>query len=260
MASVVVEKNHAIAQITLNRPDILNTFNQDMASELERATQDVAEDPNIRAVVLKGAGDHFMAGGDIGFFYQHLETMPAGVSDIINQLAASVRHLQQMPKPVLACVQGSVAGAGVSLMLACDLVLAAEQTVFTLAYTGIGTSPDGGASYFLPRLVGQKKALELMLLSDRFDAKQAQAWGLINWQVPAAEIATTAQSIVTRLAQGPTKAYAECKKLSQASWDNTLEQQFDAENVAFTAMTTTEDFKSGVTAFIKKQKPEFVGE
>jgi len=171
--TVLLNKDNAVATITFNRPDAMNAFNHEMADEFQNIIQEVKSDPTIRAIQLSGAGDLFMAGGDIEFFYKNLEQMPAGVKEIINQVNQTITAIREMEKPVLACVHGAVAGIGISFMLACDLVIAAEDTKFTLAYSGIGTSPDGGASYNLPRLVGSKKAMELLLLSERFDAQTA---------------------------------------------------------------------------------------
>src|SRR5688572_29342473 len=132
----------AVATITLNRPDAMNSFNRQMGEELESITDSVRHDPAIRAVVLNGGGNLFMAGGDIRFFYEQLDTMPAGVRKIVRILNATIINLKEMPKPVLASVHGSVAGVGMSLMLACDLVIAAADTKFTMAYSGLGISPD----------------------------------------------------------------------------------------------------------------------
>lgn len=251
-------KDH-IATITFNRPIAMNTFNNAMGEELESLTEFVKNDPTIKAVILNGSGDLFMAGGDIRFFSEKLETMPAGVMKIVRTLNASIMNLMQMPKPVLASVHGSVAGVGVSLMMACDLAIAAENTKFTLAYSGIGITPDGGASYNLPRLVGTKKAMEWMLLSDIFDADTALNFGLINWKVPANKLVDETQKIISRFAKGPTQAYARSKLLINESWQNSLETQLEKEGRAFEACSTTQDFKVGITSFLKKQKPEFIG-
>jgi 2-(1,2-epoxy-1,2-dihydrophenyl)acetyl-CoA isomerase len=200
-----------------------------------------------------------MAGGDIHFFYDQLDTMPAGVKKIVRTLNASIINLMRMPKPVLASVHGSVAGVGVSLMMACDLVIAADNTKFTLAYSGIGITPDGGASFNLPRLVGAKKAMEWILLSDLFDAQTAQAHGLINWVVPQNKLADETQKILTRLANGTTQSFARAKSLVNETWQQSLETHLEHEAVAFEACSATADFRAGVTGFLKKTKPEFIG-
>lgn len=248
-----------IAAITFNRPAMMNAFDNVMADELEELTERLRADNSIRAVLLNGAGHLFMAGGDIKFFHDGLDKMPAGVMKIVRTLNTSIVNLMQMPKPVLASAHGSVAGVGVSLMLACDLVIAAENTKFTMAYSGIGISPDGGASYNLPRLVGSKKAMEWLLLSDIFDAQEAKTHGLINWIVPQEKLADETNKILKRLANGPTQSYIRIKQLVNETWQRSLEGQLEREGRAFEACSITSDFKSGVNGFLTKKRPEFVG-
>lgn len=251
--------NDAIATITFNRPTAMNSFNLQMANDLEALTDQIKLDSAVRAVILNGAGPLFMAGGDLRFFYEKLTTMPAGVSKMVRTLNASILNLMHMPKPVLASVHGSVAGAGVSLMLACDLIIAADNTKFTLAYSSIGTTPDGGASFNLPRLVGTKKAMEWLMLSDVFDAQTALAHGLINWLVTADQLAAETHRCASRLAHGPTQSYARIKQLVNSSWQNNLETHLEQEAKSFAASTATNDFKTGVTKFLEKAKPQFAG-
>lgn len=248
-----------IATISFNRPTAMNSFNQVMADELEAVTEEIRSNASIRAVLLNGAGSLFMAGGDIRFFYDKLESMPAGVMKIVRTLNTSIINLMQMPKPVLASVHGSVAGVGISLMLACDLVIAAENTKFTLAYSGIGITPDGGAAFNLPRLVGTKKAMEWILLSDLFDAQTALNFGLINWMVKPDNLTEETSNILQRLSNGPTQSYARTKKLVNENWQYSLETHLEKEAHAFEATSVTEDFKSGVSQFLKKKPVEFVG-
>ncbi|MHB1948004.1 MAG: enoyl-CoA hydratase/isomerase family protein [Gammaproteobacteria bacterium] len=257
--TLLFSKTDDIATITFNRPKAMNCFNRAMADELEVITEKVRADTSIRAVVLNGAGGLFMAGGDIHFFHDKIGEMPADVMKIVRTLNASILNLTQMPKPVLASVHGSVAGVGVSLMMACDLVIAAEETKFTLAYSGIGITPDGGASFNLPRLVGPKKALEWIFLSDVFDAKTALLHGLINWVVPAEKLIEETQRLIMRLAKGPTQSYARAKQLVNETWKYGLETQLEQEGRAFEACSVTADFKAGVSGFLEKRRPEFVG-
>lgn len=248
-----------IAHITFNRPNDMNSFNKTMADELESLTDQVRNNNSIRAVVLNGSGHLFMAGGDIRFFSNELNTMPAGVIKIVRTLNASIINLMHMPKPVIASVHGSVAGVGVSLMLACDLVIAAENTKFTLAYSGLGITPDGGASFTLPRLVGAKKAMEWLFFSDIFDVHTAEKYGLINWVVDNDQLEQQTMQIAKRLAKGPTQSYAHIKHLVNETWQNTLETQLENEGKSFESCSATADFKAGVTGFLQKKKPEFVG-
>lgn len=248
-----------IATITFNRPNMMNAFDNVMADELAALTEQVYLDQSIRAVILNGAGHLFMAGGDIKFFYDRLDKMPSGVMKIVRALNASIMNLTQMPKPVLASVHGSVAGVGVSLMLACDLVIAAENTKFTLAYSGIGISPDGGSSFHLPRLVGSKKAMEWLLFSDVFDAAEAKQHGLINWLVPQEKFEAETDRIAHRLAQGPTQSYSKIKKLVNHTWETSFASQLEEEGRAFEVCSATSDFKQGVGSFLMKKKVEFSG-
>lgn len=254
---LLIDKN--IATITLNRPEAMNSFNQNVAKDLLEVTTDVRNNKSIRAVILNGNGPCFMAGGDIRMFNEMMDSMPKGVDEMIDLLHRSIANLMNMPKPVLACVHGSVAGAGVSLMMACDLVIAADDTKFTLAYSGIGMSPDGGATYNLPRLVGNKKAMEWLLLSDMFDAQTAQTFGLINWSVSSSELAQQSQKIISKLVRGPSHSFAHIKRLVNATWDHSLEKQLAEEGKAFADCTVSADFRIGVESFLQKKRPEFAG-
>jgi len=248
-----------IATITLNRPQVMNALDAAMIVQLRAACERADRDESARAVVLRGAGPAFLAGGDVAFFHAHLPRMPALVREGGAELHHAILALRRAPKPVLASVHGVVAGAGVSLMAAADLAIAAEGTKFTLAYGRIGTSPDGGATCFLPRLVGARKALELMLLSDTFDAQTALRLGLVNWVTGAERLGSETEAIARRIALGPTLAFSETKRLVDESYDRALAAQLDAEVEAFARCAATRDFAEGVTAFVEKRKPNFEG-
>jgi 2-(1,2-epoxy-1,2-dihydrophenyl)acetyl-CoA isomerase len=193
-------------------------------------------------------------------FHANLTKMPALVREGAPELHRAILALRRAPKPVLASVHGAVAGAGVSVMAAADLAIAADGTKFTMAYSRLGTSPDGGATWSLPRLLGMRKALELILLSDAIDAREALGLGLVNWVVGAEQLAAETASIARRLAQGATAAFAEIKQLLNQSYDQTLAAQLNAEVEAFARCAGTRDFAEGVTAFVEKRKPLFKGE
>lgn len=248
-----------IATIAFNRQDAMNSFNKLMADELEEVTEQIAADNSVRAVLLKGAGKLFMAGGDLNFFYENLDSMPQGVMKIVRTLNASIINLMHMPKPILASVHGSVAGVGISLMMACDLVIAAEQTKFTMAYSKIGISPDGGATYNLPRIVGVRKAMEWLMLSELFDAQDALQHGLINWVVPLDKLEEETNSLLKKLVSSPTQSIAHVKRLVNQSWQLGLQSHLENEGRAFEFCASTEDFKKGVTAFLNKKGVEFSG-
>jgi len=264
--TVAVEVRDAVAWITLNRPQSLNALNRDLVAAMIAITTAIRADATIRAVVLRGAGDHFMAGGDIKFFHDRLDAEPDKTAirhefeGLLNDVHAVILNMRAMPQPILASVRGAVAGAGVSFMLACDLVLATEDAFFTLAYCHLGVSPDGGSTFALPRMVGLKRAFEITLLGDRFDAATAERWGLINKVVAETDLGAETDEIASRLASGPTHAHAHAKALLNASLERGLVEQLDAETAAFADCTTTDNFAEGVDAFINKRKPSFSGE
>lgn len=258
--TIMLSIENSVAIITFNRPEAMNCYNDVMAEEFAVITNQVRLNPTIRAVMLRGAGHLFMAGGDIHYFHRGLKQMPEPVMNIVSKLSISINNLMNMPKPVLAVVHGSVAGVGIGIMLAADLVIAAENTKFNLAYTGIGAAPDGGTTYALPRVVGTKKAMELILLSEIFDAKTALSYGMINWVVADDQLQKTAENILLRLVKGPTQSYAQAKLLLNQSWNNNLQAQLHAEGKAFEICSMSKDFASGVTGFLEKRRPEFVGE
>lgn len=258
--SVIYSVADGVATILLNRPAVMNALDAAMIAQLRAACERAEHDAAARAVVLRGAGPAFLAGGDVSFFRANLARMP----ELVRQGGAELHHailaLRRAPKPVLASVHGTVAGAGVSLMAAADVAVAAEGTKFMLAYSRIGASPDGGATYFLPRLVGSRKALELMLLSDAVDARDALRVGLVNWVVDAERLAAETEAMARRLAQGATLALAETKRLVNETYDQALAAQLNAEVEAFARCAATRDFAEGVTAFVEKRKPNFKGQ
>ncbi|MDH3288915.1 MAG: enoyl-CoA hydratase-related protein [Betaproteobacteria bacterium] len=258
--SVLYSVTEGVATITLNRPEVMNALDATMITALRYACEQAADDRAARAVVLQGAGTAFLAGGDIAMFHANLRRLPALVREGGSELRHAILALQRAPKPVLASVHGAVAGAGVSLMAAADLAIAAEGTRFTLAYSKIGASPDGGATYFLPRLVGYRKALELMLLAEVFDAQAALAVGLVNWITSPEALLAETERLAQRVAQGPTVAFSETKRLAQQGLDVTLAAQLEEEIEAFARCAGTGDFAEGVSAFVQKRKPQFKGE
>ncbi|MBX9631489.1 MAG: enoyl-CoA hydratase/isomerase family protein [Burkholderiales bacterium] len=256
---VLLRIDGGVATLSLNRPDVMNAMDGEMMIQLRAASELVARDPAIRVVVLRGEGPAFCAGGDVALFGQRLDDLPQLVLQMGREFHFALWALRRAPKPVLGVVHGTVAGAGFSLLCATDLAIAADDTRFTLAYTNIGTSPDGGSSHFLPRLVGYKRAMQLTLLPDMFDAAAARDYGLVNWTVPAAALAAEAAKIAGRLAKGPTVAYGEAKGLMNASLGRSMEAQMEEELFAFGRCAATADLREGVTAFVEKRKPAFRG-
>ena len=249
-----------VATITLNRPHVMNALDAGMIERLRSVCEQARDDAAVRVVVLRGNGPAFLAGGDVALFHANLPTLPEMVERLAGELHYAIIALRDAAKPVLASVHGAVAGAGVSLLAAADLAIAAADTKFTLAYSKIAASPDGGSTYFLPRIVGTRKTLELMMLSDTFDAAAALDLGLVNWVVPGAELAVETGKIVRRLVNGPTVAYGEGKALVNRTFERSLAAQLDAEAQAFARCARTRDLAEGVTAFVEKRSPRFRGE
>ncbi len=248
-----------VATIALNRPQVMNALDAGMITRLRAVCEQARDDRAVRVIVLRGNGPAFLAGGDVALFHANLPKLAEMVERLAGELHHAIIALRDAAKPVLASVHGAVAGAGVSLLAAADLAIAAAETQFTLAYSKIATSPDGGSTYFLPRIVGTRKALELMMLSDTFDADTALSLGLVNWVVPAADLAAATDRLVRRLVNGPTVAYGETKALVNRSFERPLAAQLDAEAQAFARCARTHDLAEGVTAFVQKRKPEFKG-
>lgn len=250
-----------VATITMNRPESLNALDTAMVEGLEAAFAAIAEDAGIRAVILTGAGDHFMAGGDIRLFKtindQPRETRGAQVRPIIQAVGRLVTRMRAMPQPVVASVHGACAGFGLSLANACDMTLAADDATFTLAYINIGTVPDGSGSFFLPRLVGPKRAAEIALLGGRFDAATAERWGLVNAVHPREALPAASGALAARLAAMPAQAVARTKALLNGALTNDLPAQLQAEEDAFAASTATGDWEEGIAAFLERRKPAF---
>lgn len=259
--AMLVSIAEGIATITFNRPKSLNALDLDMALALREAVLRVADDGTVRVVIIRGAGAHFMAGGDVKAFDGMLKTATrqADFERMVGALHDAVIRLRSLDQPVIVSVQGAVAGFGFSLMNACDLAVAADNAYFTLAYCHLGTTPDGGATWSLPRIVGLKQAMELALLGERFDVQRALQLGLVNRVVAAADLEAETLALARRLASGPGAAYARTKRLLIDSADRTLAEQLLAEQQNFVASTQTEDFAEGVHAFVDKQKPRFRG-
>jgi len=262
--TVLSARQGPIVAVTLNRPKSLNALDGEMLDALQDMFTRLEADLSVRAVVIRGAGDHFMAGGDIKFFHQSLDLPPEErrrrYELFVGRVHPTVTSIRRMRAPVIASVRGAAAGFGLSLVMACDLALASEDAYFTLAYSLIGTSPDGSGTYHLPRTVGIKRAMEIALLADRFDAKKALELGLINRVVPAAELDAATAALAERIAAGPTNAYGATKRLLNRSLANTLEAQLQAEAESFAACAATEDFKEGIRAFVEKRQARFKGE
>ncbi|MDQ0505455.1 enoyl-CoA hydratase/isomerase family protein [Xanthobacter agilis] len=256
---ILLDVADGIAHIRFNRPDVLNALDESTILAWKAAVDQVADDDGVRVVVLSGEGRAFLAGGDVGRFHAAGAGAQQVVADIIDPFHKTMLTLAGMAAPVIASVHGAVAGAGLSVALAADLVVAADDAKFTMAYTRIGATPDGSGTFSLPRVVGLRKAMELTLLSDVVDAAEALRLGLVNTVVAAADRARETDRLARRLAAGPTAAYGRVKHLLRASFAHTLAEQLHAEREAFLASAGTRDFAEGVAAFVEKRPPRFEG-
>jgi len=248
-----------VAHLTLNRPDAANSINEDMGKDLMHAALRCDEDPEIRAVLISGAGKIFSGGGDLKDFISKGDQLPYHIKEITTYLHAAISRLTRMDAPVIAAVHGAVAGAGMSIAIACDIVVAAETTRFMVAYTRAGLVPDGSSTYFLPRIVGLKRALELTLTNRMFSAQEALQWGLVTRVVPDNELLAQARAIAVQLAAGPTRAYGISKRLLHSGWMETLETQMENESQAIANSARTLDAREGITAFLEKRPPKYKG-
>lgn len=257
--SVRYALDDGVATVTFDRPAVMNALDADMIRSFRVAAERAVSDSGARVVVLCGAGPAFVAGGDVALFARNLPAMATLVPELAGELHRGILALRRAPQPVIASVHGAVAGAGFSIMLACDLVLAAADTQFSLAYARIGSSPDGGATWFLPRLAGYQRAMELMLLADAVDAATLHGCGIVNRVLAAEDLAAETARLAQRLAAGPLRAYAETKALANRALLDGLSAHLDAEALAFARCAAGADFAEGVTAFVAKRKPHFRG-
>ena len=252
-------ENH-VARITINRSKAYNALNLACMKELCDIVNRCGSDRSVRAVVITGSGNKaFCAGGDVASFASDPETVDLLLKEVTGFMHMAISRLAWMETPVIAAINGVAAGAGLGLAAACDLAIAADNAVFTSAYTSIGLTPDGGASYYLPGLVGGRRAMELFLTNRVLTAQEALDWGLVNRVVPQADLEKEVGALAEQLANGPTRACGGVKKLLALSMSDSLESQMERESRQIAELARSPDGLEGVRAFVEKRKAAFVG-
>ena len=249
----------ALAVVRLNRPAHYNSLDDTMAEELLAAARHVHVTPGLRALILTGTGNAFCGGGDVKAFVQAGDGVPAFIEKVVTPFHQFVTQMVRLGKPTVAAVNGVAAGGGFSLAMTCDLVIAQEGASFTSAYSRIGASPDGSMSYFLPRMIGVRRTLELYLTNRVLSAQEALDWGLITQVVPAAGLMAEARKVAQALAAGPTLAFGRARELIYESLDHSLETQLELEARGIIASSRTEDFRGATLAFVEKRKATYSG-
>ena len=258
--TLIWERRGAVGRLTLNRPESLNAWTTQFGQELLEVISGEAADEAVRAVLITGAGRGFSSGADLRAGFDPADD---GMPDIHKELHdvyhPAILGIRRLPKPVVAAVNGPAVGIGCSLALACDLVMAAESAFFGLAFVNIGLMPDGGSTAFVPPAVGRVRAFQMALLGERVPSAQALEWGLVNWVHPDAELLEQADSLVSRLAAGPTRSYAASKQALNRSIYGDLDAQLELEAELQHQLGRTSDFAEGVAAFVEKRDPDFTG-
>jgi 2-(1,2-epoxy-1,2-dihydrophenyl)acetyl-CoA isomerase len=248
-----------VAEITLARPASANAMDAAMMEELLDAAIRCDEDPSVRAVLLTGEGRAFCAGGDLASFSRLGDALPAALKRMTTHLHGAISRFARMDAPLVSAVNGVAAGAGMSLACAADLSLAAASARFTMAYTRAGLTPDGSATFFLSRLVGLRRAQELMLTNRMLSAPEAAEWGLVNRVVTDETLLDEARSLARSLAEGPTRAFGQVKRLLLLGEGNALEAQMEHEARAIADAARGADGREGIAAFLEKRPPRFGG-
>lgn len=259
LETIVLERRGGVAHLTLNRPEGQNALTLQMGRDLLTAATSLADDPTVRAVLLTGAGARFCAGGDVKGFAEEGARAGHLIREITVPLHAAMSQLTRLDAPVVAAVHGSAAGAGMGLVLAADLVVAGESTKFVMAYTAIGLTPDGSSSWFLPRVVGLHRALELALTNRTLSAAEALEWGIVNRVVRDDEVADAGAALAEQLAAGPTGAFGAVKRLLHGAFERPLDAQLALESEEMAKSGGSADGVEGVRAFVEKRSAEFRG-
>jgi len=257
MSTVLLNKENGVGYITLNRPDKYNSFNREMAMELQESLDDCANDDDVRCIYITGAGKGFCSGQDLS---EAMNPSPEDFERLVREhYNATILRIRHIEKPVIAAVNGVAAGAGANIAIACDIVLAAESASFIQAFSKIGLIPDSGGTYFLPRLVGMQRAAALMMTGEKVMAADAVAMGMAYKCFPDDVFEVESKKMAMTLAQMPTLGIGLTKRLLNGTFDHSIEGQLDMEKITQVIAGGSHDFKEGVRAFLEKRKPVFTG-
>lgn len=255
---VVLSVENHVGVITLNRPEVGNAIDLQLAKELMDVAIFCSESEEVRAVIITGSGNKFSVGGDLKSFAKEGQEISPHLKYVTAYLHQAISYFAKMNKPVIGAVNGVAAGAGMSLACACDLVFASEKANFIMAYNKIGLTPDGSGSYFLPRLVGMRRALELMYTNRKLNAKEAAEWGIVNQVVSEEELMNVVSELARNLANGPMNAFGATKKLFYHSLQETLESQMAMESDFLTTRANSSEGKEGISAFLEKRAADYI--
>ena len=261
MEEILFERRPGVSIVTFNRPDARNAITPNMVRLFLSHLESIEIDPSVRCVLVQGAGEHFMAGGDVKSFSETLSLSVEERRDLfgarVRAVAPLLKAIERIPQVVITAVKGACAGAAVGFVAASDLTIAARSSFYLLAQVNIGVSPDGSTTYWLPRAVGLKRAKEIALLGGRFSAEDAERWGLVNRVVDDAEFDVAVEKLLKQVAAGPARAMGNTKQLLNQSLNHDLATQLEAEAVSFADCSTVPDFGEGLNAFIEKRRPSF---
>ena len=260
MSVVELLVNAGVGEIRFNRPEVLNALDLETADAFRVAVDAALEAPDVKVVVLSGAGRAFMAGGDLGAFRRASADKRYDLSrDLISAVHGALLKLENGAKPTIACVQGLAAGAGMSLALMADLAIASDDAKFNFSYVNVAASPDCGGSFALVRLVGVRRAMQIALMSESLDAREMFELGLLTKIVPSPDLRSEVFELAERLAAGPSRSLAATRRLLRVAWNASVSGQLEAEMESFATLSASGDFAEALEAFFAKRKPVFTG-
>jgi 2-(1,2-epoxy-1,2-dihydrophenyl)acetyl-CoA isomerase len=253
-----IEQNGRVLVITLNRPDMLNAINLELARELCQIAEQTQQNPDIGAIILTGAGDKaFCAGGDLQAFNKFSPEMGAHLKQVTDYFHKAICLFSEMAAPVIAAINGVAAGGGLSMVGFPELAIASKSATFVSAYTKIGLTPDGSSSFFMPRIIGIRRYYELVLTNRTLSAEQALEWGLVSEIIEDDQLLTRAMALAQMIADGPQSSHQRIKKLVMTSFDSDLAEQLDREARFLSECADSDNGKNGIAAFLAKQTPRF---